>query len=51
MTKLQALSKQANNPNAPEQSQVIGEVQRFLCPVIGVVLLLCSMILVSLEPE
>ncbi|WP_276752804.1 hypothetical protein [Chlorogloeopsis fritschii] len=37
MTKLQALSKQANNPNAPEQSQVIGELQRFLCPVIGVV--------------
>ncbi len=37
MTKLQALSKQANNPNAPEQGQVIGELQRFLFPVIGVV--------------
>jgi hypothetical protein len=28
MTKLQALNKQANNPNAPEQSQAIGELQR-----------------------
>jgi hypothetical protein len=28
MIELQALNKQANNPNAPEQSQAIGGLQR-----------------------
>jgi hypothetical protein len=28
MIELQALNKQANNPNAPEQNQVVGELQR-----------------------
>jgi hypothetical protein len=40
MTKLQALSKQANIPMHQNKVQVIGEWQRFLCLVIAVVSLL-----------